>query len=215
MAVRRRPDPRRPIPLAAIVVCLWAACGDGSPSPGAGTQLDASAPAPDASAPAQDASAAEPDAAIAPRPVALIDHSGWERYEAALDPLASHQPAEIQCAQTATRFELASFEVDTTRCNYVLEQHPSLLSIAGGATIQLTLLYYDLIAPEPAEAHLAILFGDAVQWEARIPIPSPGAVLETRFLATRALLAGDPIRLHLHNHGSNSWRLISLDVLQP
>jgi hypothetical protein len=145
----------------------------------------------------------------------VIDHQSWQRYDAQLDPLASHQPPLVNCPASSAFVEFDAFEVDTTRCNYVLAQNPSLLSVPAGTTMKLSLLHYDLLAPEPAEAHLAIFFGDALQWEMRIPIPSDGKAIDVEFVTTRALAAGEPIRYHLHNHGGNTYLLFALEALLP
>jgi hypothetical protein len=142
----------------------------------------------------------------------LIDNQGWRRYDAAADPLSSHQPAVPSCAASATFLEYGSFEVDTTRCNYVLSEHPAQLAIAAGTQVKLELLHYDLTASEPAEAHIALLFGDALQWETHIPIPRAGDVIKASFQATQALSLDEPIRLHLHNHGGNTYLVVALEA---
>ena len=76
-------------------------------------------------------------------------------------------------------------------------------------------VHFDLRAPEPATAHVAVLFGDEVQWELEIPIPSYAYVYTETFQATRALAPGEPIRLHLHNHGQNTWIFSSLYAQLP
>ncbi|MEY4510656.1 MAG: hypothetical protein RLZZ450_2778 [Pseudomonadota bacterium] len=209
--------------LGSVVVIgsLAAACTDGDGSPTVQNQgaADGSSRMVDASLtplPALDASGAMlgdggvPTARFEP----LVDNQGWRRYEAALDPLRSHQPGELTCAASATFLEYGSFEIDTTRCNYVLSEHPSQLALARGTELKMELLHYDLTAPEPAEAHVAILFGDALQWETSIPIPSAGDVVKASFTATRSLALGDPIRLHLHNHGGNAYLIVSLQAKQ-
>jgi len=150
--------------------------------------------------------------AAAARFLPLIDNQSWRRYDAAADPLPSHQPAEPSCAASATFVEFGSFEIDTTRCNYVLSEHPAQLAIAAGTQVKMELLHYDLIAPEPAQAHVALLFGDALQWETNIPIPRAGDVLKASFLATKAVALGEPIRLHLHNHGGNAYLIIAVQA---
>jgi hypothetical protein len=153
------------------------------------------------------------DANVPVRNLPLIDHFEWQRYDAGLDPLAAHQPANIVCPATAAFVEYDSFEVDTARCNYVLSWHPAIRDVAVGTTVQLTMLHYDLLAAEPATAHLAIFFDDVLQWQTEIPIPSSGRAIHETFTATRALRAGEPIRFHLHNHGGNTWLLHALDVV--
>lgn len=146
--------------------------------------------------------------------VPLLDHGSWRRYSAQLDPLASHQPLDLVCREDATFVELESYEIDTTRCNYVLSEHPSAIDLPTGSEVRVTLLHYDLFSPPPAEGHVALLFGDALQWEIHVPIPKPADVIEARFTSTEALEAGEPIRLHLHNHGGNTWLLMSVAAVR-
>lgn len=188
--------------VAGLVPCFLLACHEGVSTrddDGAVVAIDSGAPALDANVP--------------PRNLPLIDHFEWQRYDAGLDPLAAHQPANVVCPATAALVEYDSFEVDTARCNYVLAWHPAIRDIAVGTTLQVTMLHYDLLAPEPATAHVAILFDDVLQWQTEIPIPSSGRAISETFTATRALRSGEPIRLHLHNHGGNTWLLHALDVV--
>jgi hypothetical protein len=204
-----------------LIACCALACTDGNLSPAkraddgsstASVMVDAAVTA--GSIDAGGALAVDVGASVMSYQ-ALIDNLSWHSYDATLDPLRSHQPAELSCAASATFLEYGSFEVDTTRCNYVLSEHPALLALAAGTQVKMEILYYDLAAPEPAEAHLALLFGDALQWETHIPIPKAGDVIEVSFAATRTLALGDPIRLHLHNHGGNSYMVVSVQALVP
>lgn len=140
----------------------------------------------------------------------LLDHSGWVGYDAALDPLFSHQPAQIECGPSGWYVERGALEIETARCNYALLEHPALTRVTRGERIELELRHFDLRADAPASAHVAVLFVDAVQWELEIPIPGPAEAMRVTFAATRDLARDEPIRLHLHNHGQNSWALVSL-----
>jgi hypothetical protein len=142
----------------------------------------------------------------------LVDNERWRRYDAAVDPLRSHQPPEIQCYASATYSEFGSFEIDTTRCNYLLAETPALLAVEPGADLRIELLHFDLFAPAPAQAHVAVLFGDVLQWEDSIAIPAPGNQVTATFRSRSALGFQDPIRLHLHNHGGNQYLLVALEV---
>jgi hypothetical protein len=156
-----------------------------------------------------DAGQETPDAAALPF-VPLIDQTEWSNYPPELDPLASHQPDAIDCNIAGWFIERGSIEVSTGDCNYLLVEHPAQLAVAKGSPVQMELVHFDLGAPEPATAHVAILFGDEVQWELEIPIPSSAYVYKETFIATRDLDVGEPVRLHLHNHGQNTWVLESL-----
>lgn len=137
----------------------------------------------------------------------LIDHQAWRTYAADLDPLPDHQPEELDCGLAGWFIERGFLEINTGSCNYSLLEHPSLLDMPKGAEVQFELWHFDLLAAEPATAHVALLFGDDVQWEAEIAIPQYGTVRNESFHATRALAAGEPVRFHLHNHGQNTWTL--------
>ncbi|MFM2420086.1 MAG: hypothetical protein RL385_4809 [Pseudomonadota bacterium] len=142
----------------------------------------------------------------------LADVRDFRPFPAEDDPLASHQPANIQCVDSAFVTEYGGLEIDTGLCNYVLAATPSLRDVAKGAWVHLDFVHYDLAAPAPAEAHVALLFADELQWEERIPVPSAGARVEATFRAKSALVAGDMVRIHLHNHGGNTYLLTRLEV---
>ncbi|HKU40692.1 MAG TPA: hypothetical protein VJR89_21175 [Polyangiales bacterium] len=165
-----------------------------------------------------DASVSEQDAASSPVPtnLTLIDHSQWHEFPAEQDPLSSHQPASVDCGPAGWYIEpaldRALLEIDTNFCNYALLEHPALHAIARGDVVRFELRHYDLRAPEPTQAHVAWLFGDRVEWETTVPIPSDAAVQSFEWRARRALAAGAPIRFHLHNHGQNTWLIAELTV---
>jgi hypothetical protein len=161
-----------------------------------GTEVDAS-DIPEGS------SEVDPGAAL--RVVRLTDSESWRAYPAALDPLADHQPAMINCPEVAWFPEGSALDVETAFCNYLLVEQPSKASVPAGSEVELELRYFDLKAPEPASAHVAFLFDRDVQWELTVPIPNDGLEKRWRFRTARDLAAGEPIRLHLHNHGTNTW----------
>jgi hypothetical protein len=142
----------------------------------------------------------------------LVDLQGFRPCSAQEDPLPSHQPAAINCADSALVAEYGGFEIDTGLCNYVLAEAPALRAVARGAWVHLDFVHYDLAAPAPAEAHVALFFADVLQWEEFIPVPSPGARIEATFRAKSALAAGEMVRVHLHNHGGNTYLLTRLEV---
>jgi len=142
----------------------------------------------------------------------VIDHAEWRTYDAALDPLASHQPSPLECGLGGTYPDPLHhlLDVETAFCNYVLLEHPALVDIAVGDELNLRFYYFDLVASEPAEAHLALLLDDTVAWQTHVPIPSSADAVDVRFPAPRALSVGEPLRWHLHNHGQNSWVLTAV-----
>ena len=154
--------------------------------------------------------------ASALRDVPLIDHTHWREYPAEEDPLASHQPEQVDCGPAGwyvePAFEVPVLEIDTSYCNYVLLEQPLLVDVAKGDTVAVEVRHYDLLAPEPATAHLAVWFGDSLEWETHVSIPSAAAVETAEWRVTRARRAGEAVRLHLHNHGQNTWLIAGLYV---
>lgn len=176
-----------------LLALLGAGCETSSEAPGDATAMDASTDA-------------GPDESL------LIDHQSWQRYDQALDPLLAEQPAELACGIAGFFVERGELEVDTKRCNYLLAEHPALLSVRQGQRVSLEFRHYDLAAEEPAQAHIALLFEDQLQWETWLPIPSAADTIHADFTATTDLVVGDMIRLHLHNHGQNTYTFAWLRV---
>jgi len=144
----------------------------------------------------------------------LVDMEDWRSYDAALDPLRDHQPSVVSCDARSFYEELGALEVDTARCNYLLAVAPALRRVPAGSEVHLSLLHFDLQAPAPAEVHVAILFGDSVEWETTLPIPIRAGEQVAVFRSKRALDFQDPIRLHLHNHGGNTYMLNAIQVAE-
>jgi hypothetical protein len=143
----------------------------------------------------------------------LVDHKLWSRVEAVDDPF-SDGPAQVDCGFSATNYEYLgdewAFSVDTGFCNYVTVQQPALRDIASGETIKLRLWHFELSAPEPAEAHAAVVVDGITILDERIPIPAPGGLVVREVRVERAVEMGAPVLFHLHNHGANSWSLVEV-----
>ncbi len=182
-----------PLALAALLPC---ACGDAGP---AGDPTGSTGPA----------GTTGPVGALAD----LIEPMAWEPLAAADDPFAAHRPPAIDCPYGLGWFiEADGIELDTSACNYAGLVQPSLVPVARGAAIELGLYYFDLLAPEPTTAHLAVQIGDHVVFERTIDIPGKAAVLDTRLVADFDAPAGTPVIFHLHNHGQNNWTFHRLQV---
>jgi len=138
---------------------------------------------------------------------ALVAAGAWTDAPPQDDPLSGHQPDAIECDIAGWFVENGELEVNTSRCNYLALTQPSLTAVEPGDVINLQLRHFDLTAPEPASAHVALLFGDDVVWELDVPIPGAAQVLDVEWTAQGALPEGSPVGLHLHNHGQNTWTL--------
>ena len=142
----------------------------------------------------------------------LVDNTMWSFVNASEDPFRAERPTSFACPDWAYVEEFGSLEVDTGACEYLSVQQPALAAVQAGDVVHISLLHDALVADEPGEGHAAISIGDEVIWEAVFPIPSyPNAYSPQVVMATSHPL-GAPIVFHLHNHGSNNWRLLSVSL---
>jgi hypothetical protein len=146
--------------------------------------------------------------------VDLLDHAEWQPVDAADDPLADHRPSVVECGIAGWYPEGSAIEVNTNWCNYLALGQPSRAPIHAGAGVQLGFYYFNLTAPEPALAHLALLVDGQVLYEQEVEIPGDARVAMLEFEAPFDAPEGAPLVFHLHNHGQNTWVLMHLRAEQ-
>ncbi|MCH9683776.1 MAG: hypothetical protein K0V04_20255 [Deltaproteobacteria bacterium] len=143
--------------------------------------------------------------------VALIQPEAWTPLPADEDPWPGHRPSRVDCPDHAWGPEAGTFEVETGTCNYASFVQPLEHGIEPGDRLSLTVHHLQLWAPEPASAHLALTVGGKKVWEAWPAIPSPEQVIDLEWVSDTRVDATEPVILHLHNHGINSWRLVRFE----
>jgi hypothetical protein len=149
----------------------------------------------------------------------LVELEAWERVEdASEDVFGAERPGGLVCDPVlgiGTEVFGADevLELSTDYCNYATVRQPSLRAIAAGDTVAIRFWHYELTHPAPAEAHLALAIEGEVAWEEHIPTPAAAAFVEGEIAIDRALPAGTELQLHVHNHGANTYALLSLEVV--
>lgn len=128
--------------------------------------------------------------------------------EPTLDPEALHR--ENGCVLGAPRVEDGTLELETGDCVFHWVGVPLVDSVAPGESLTLVTTHSALAARTPGEAHLRIDLDDETLLDRRIPIPSADALDIVPVTTTSAHGAGARLRVHLHNHGANNWRVVSL-----
>jgi len=144
----------------------------------------------------------------------LFDHDQWEETPAVDDPLPDHQPDTISCDTSSWRREGDTVEVETQECNYLSLQQPALVGVSPQDELAFVAWHSDLWSGEDGEAHLAVLFDAEVVWETVVSIPADASVFDVTFSSPAGLALGDPVRLHLHNHGGNTWNILDLSLVR-
>jgi hypothetical protein len=153
-----------------------------------------------------------------PEFVTLIDHAAWEATPAQDDPLVDHRPATVVCPIDGWIVEEnGGLEINTNSCNYVALRQSSVRAISACSMLRIEFYHFDLLAPEPALAHAAMLIDGQVVWEKEFMIPGGSTafkamVYEEEFPSPIAAPAGAEVMLHLHNHGQNTYTLLDFMV---
>jgi hypothetical protein len=161
--------------------------------------------------------AVSPDAGTvsAAQRVNIVVPERWQILDAASD-LFDDRPANVQCLAAGVMPETLSEErvlgVETGYCQYLSAHQPTRLEVKAGEVLKVRLWHFVLSAPEPAEAHAAVVVDGLTVLDERVSIPSPGGLLVRELLVERAIPAGAPVHFHLHNHGENSWALVEVSA---
>lgn len=129
------------------------------------------------------------------------------------DPLAPHRPGDVDCSSlTGWYVEDDHLEVSTASCNYLALTEPSAADADAGEILRGQLSHFDLTAPEPARAHIALTLGVDLLWETSIEIPMEANVIDLQIPLPRPIETGELFGIHLHNHGQNTWNLSRMYV---
>lgn len=155
-------------------------------------------------------------AAVLPRErTALVDHMRWSALAANDDPFGD-RPSAVTCDARGHGYERFSgedaFSVDTSQCDYLVAHQPSSTEVRAGELVKVRLWHFMLDAPTNAEAHIVLRLGATTLLDERVPIPSPGGLLTARWTAPTEVAVGEPVLLHVHNHGANPYALIEVST---
>lgn len=143
---------------------------------------------------------------------ALIDPNEWVFLSEAEDVFLDHRPSQIDCGGTGYFVEDGILEIDTGRCNYFAANQPLLHDLVPADTLVVTIYHDHLFSADGGFGHLALSITENILWQTEIPIPSESRLFTAYIPVTRFYESGLPIAFHLHNHGVNHWRLVSLEV---
>lgn len=147
-------------------------------------------------------------------PVPLVRAESWALDAAADDPFADHRPQYVQC-ELGWDVETGVFEVSTELCLYGAFVQASLAPIHAGDELELVMLNDALYSDEgETTAHVAVALGSEIAWQTELPIPSAAGQIRETWTAPADVEVGTPVHFHLHNHGTNNYRLVGLTVAE-
>lgn len=146
----------------------------------------------------------------------LVDNELWAMVPLADDPFAARLPTEVTCGAGGFSDEDGALEIDTGICNFITLRQTTLLAIEPCDTLRIVAWHLPLYAGKAgADAYMAVRVGDRNVFEREIPIP-PAGTKEESFLpiwtATERVPKGTPVLVHVQNHGTNTWKLLSFTI---
>jgi len=108
--------------------------------------------------------------------------------------------------------EGATLEIDTGACNYLSLTQGLPMDLTAGDTLRVRAWWQRLASDVPAVGHISVVVGDTVIWQEDVAIPGSADARDVEIAAPRAFASGEPVTLHLHNHGYNTWQFADLSV---
>ncbi|MCG8417433.1 MAG: hypothetical protein MJE77_05755 [Proteobacteria bacterium] len=138
--------------------------------------------------------------------------AAWQPVDAGSDPFVEHRPAAVDCPSFGYGPEGQFFEINTGSCNYATFAQP--LKLQPGCDAELSFVFWHLAlwGPDGATAHVAVQIGDTLVWQQNLSLPVFEKANEVRVRLSDVFDGGffDPgeqVYFHVHNHGSNSYRI--------
>jgi hypothetical protein len=157
------------------------------------------------------------DANAEPSWVVIASPYAWVETPLAEDPFAALRPEDVTCDPTGHGFHDfggdPSYEIDTGLCNYLSISQAALQALPAGTTVEFRVWHFELEADGPAEAYLALDVDSHLVFERTVLIPSASELLTEEFELPADVPLGAPVTMHLHNHGANTWNVLSLEAL--
>lgn len=144
----------------------------------------------------------------------LVVLEAWQELSASEDPFADHRPDDTTCDAGGWGPENGVFEIETDRCPYGSFAQPLGRDLEAGSRLRVTLWHLGLFADPPAEGHVAVLVGGEVLFESWPLIPGDPELWDHEVDLTEDHSAGSEVLFHLHNHGTNSWRLGTIEEVE-
>jgi hypothetical protein len=146
--------------------------------------------------------------------IPLVEALAWDVQPRYQDVFPEHRPEEVACRRDeGWLVEEDALEVRTGSCNYGSLTQQALLALEAGTEVQFAFSHSQLNFNAPSEAHVALSIGGTTIFDTVIPIPSENNLVKESILLPVAVSVGDPIEIHIHNHGDNAWTVHSLEAL--
>ena len=157
----------------------------------------------------------EPEPQPDPTPVPLVIADDWMRViDPTLDVFADQRPPDAVCEDFGWGVDpfYQALEVQTDICDYATLSQPSLEPLEPGDVVDIVAIHGTLTAETPSEGYMGLAIDGELMWEFTAAIPGDAAPIEESFTVDRSFPLGSDVQFHVHNHGPNTWALVSVMV---
>jgi hypothetical protein len=144
----------------------------------------------------------------------LVLPEDWVLVDPEDDPWPGVPPEAEACSRRALRVEVGTIELDTAVCDWITATAPARIDVRPGRALELLAWHAPLVAEDVAEATMGVRTEAGAVWEVEVPVPAASAFYDVQVTVPERVREGDPLYLHVHNHGNNSYRLAHLRTLE-
>lgn len=149
----------------------------------------------------------------------LIDHERWTPVASAEDPFEPAEGAEIfPCEERVMTVEQlgdrTSWSVITGTCNWATVSQPLPRELHEGDELRVEVFWFSQQDFPGAVATVGLATGDEIVLAHPVPVPGPGSLLDVTIRVPRDVPEGAPLCFHVGNHGTNSWNLLDVSLVE-
>lgn len=139
----------------------------------------------------------------------LVSGSAWSIADRSTDPYHPLRDERQVCGMTDFGEEYGGVEISTARCDYLTLTQPISHDLSPGDLIEVVLWHSPLVSETPAEGLINLSLGAVDLWSHPLMIPQNAQSWTLSFEVDEPVAQGERLTFHVHNHGSNSYTLLS------
>jgi hypothetical protein len=141
----------------------------------------------------------------------LIEWDDWTALTGNADPWAGLRQ-DVACDSPLPRVEEGMVEFNTAACGSYAVSAPLLVPIEVGDTIEMLMWHSTLFAPgREASGTFEVRINGHEVFSYERTYPQPQQFVDHTVEATFGAAAGDPVQVHVRNHGANTWHLAKIE----
>ena len=147
---------------------------------------------------------------------AVVRGNAWVRTNFQPTIFQHEHNDDERCPGLPYREEYGGVEINTGRCHEITLSQPSLIAVSAGEKLRIIAWHSQLISedPMPQTGTMMLAIGEQLIWTEQSPIPGAARSFDLVLQTQVDIAPGDPVRVHVHNHGANAWNLLSMEKVE-